>query len=384
MKILFYLNRYPAFGGIENITTTLAKAFTDKLNYRVGVFSYIQDESLRVNTPSGVQYFYAEQYDNKGIAFFIDAVKEFDPDVVIFQDSYAPIESPLIELKKISRFKLIVIEHNTPDCHILEYRLRWKQHSWFVPKQAAKKLLFPYIYSKMKRAIGNRHKLLIEASDAYILLSDSYKQILKYYWKIDNSKLLAIPNIKNDFAIKSSNEIGDKKKTVLFVGRLTEQKGIKYLIDIWAKIEPLAPDWTLKILGDGELKHYVINQIKSKGLSRIELLGFKSNVEDYYKESSAIFLSSIYEGFGLVLPEAMQFGVIPFVFDSYSAVHDIVDEDCGFIVKPFDTNRYAEQFLSFTQFDSKRIESMRKKAVAKSNRFSEEHILERWRNLIEK
>ena len=95
MKILFYLNRYPAFGGIENITSTLAKAFTNELNYNVGIFSYVQDEVLKANTIAGVKYFYAENYDDKGVAYFIDSINEFNPDVVIFQDSYAEIEEPL-------------------------------------------------------------------------------------------------------------------------------------------------------------------------------------------------------------------------------------------------------------------------------------------------
>lgn len=384
MKVIFYLNRYPAFGGIENITSTLAKAFTEKLKYSVTVFSYERDDRLVALTPPGINYVYAEKYDDLGKWLFIKTVEKFNPDVIIFQDSYAEIEAPLLELKKICNFKLIVVEHNTPDCHLQEYRLRWNSHSWLSPKQVAKKILFPYIYSKIKNRIGKRHRTLIEASDYYVLLSDSYKQVLKKNWGIDDPKLRGIPNIKNDFAENTPVVPVKKDKIVLFVGRLTVQKGVKYLIDIWAKIESQISDWKLKILGDGELKQYVIDEIQRRNLSRVELVGFKTDVDNYYRQASAIFMTSIFEGFPLILAESMQFGVIPFAFDSYAAVHDIIDEDCGFIIRSFRTDSYVEQFIKFSHLDAERLSAIRTEAISKSEKFDEDVILEKWKELIER
>lgn len=383
MKVLFYVNRYPAFGGIENITKTLAQAFSAKLQYDVAIFSYVQDKTLLSETPKRVNCYYADSYNREGWNLLENVMINFAPDIVIFQDSYAEVQDPLLDLKAKYKFRLITVEHNTPDCLLTSYKLGWKSHSWHNPVSALKKILYPYRYYKIKKDIGCRHKLLIETSDNYVLLSESYKIILKKLWGITDRKLLAIPNIKNEFLHHNKEASkGQKRKIILFVGRLTEQKGIKYLVDIWTRIERATADWNLKILGDGELSQYLRQEISVRNLKRIEILGFKSNIADYYQEASVIFMTSIFEGFPLILAEAMQFGVVPFAFDSYTALHDIVDESCGFIVRPFDIEEYVNAFLKYESLCNDERLSLSLKAIENSQHFSEERLLEKWKNLI--
>lgn len=63
VKILFYINRYPAFGGIENITSTLANAFINQLHYDVATYSYEHDTQLLSNIPKGMKFYPSAKFD---------------------------------------------------------------------------------------------------------------------------------------------------------------------------------------------------------------------------------------------------------------------------------------------------------------------------------
>lgn len=74
-----------------------------------------------------------------------------------------------------------------------------------------------------------------------------------------------------------------------------------------------------------------------------------------YKRAQIICVSSTYEGFSLVLTEALQYGVIPVAFDSFESVHDIIDTGKnGFLVKPFQINYYANILKSLMFNDNLR------------------------------
>lgn len=80
-------------------------------------------------------------------------------------------------------------------------------------------------------------------------------------------------------------------------------------------------------------------------LERIEFTGFKDPVP-YYKESSIFCMTSNHEGFPMVLTEAMQYGCVPVAFDSFESIHEIIEDGMnGFLVKPFDMDKYADMVL---------------------------------------
>lgn len=384
MKILLYLNRYPGGGGIETMTAVLSKLFAIELGHEIFIFSVYGQEGFTQAKPSWLkELFIASNHKEENYIYHFEKFMENNKfDIVIFQDSYADIHLPLLEAKQKYNFKLITCEHNTPDCHLIEYRNRWKTHSWTNAKGLLRKMAYPFVYNKMLRRIGKRHKLLIDASDAYILLSESYKDILKKYWSIESSNVAAIPNIKNDFGCPSFdlNSVS-KKRQAIFVGRLTPNKGINYLIEIWDLIERSNPEWNLKIIGDGEMREYVECQIKERNLKNVSLEGFQNDIDRYYKESSILLMTSIFEGLPLVLVEAMQFGVIPIVFDSFGSARDIITGGTdGFLIKPYDVDSYVSSFSELINKED--LITMQNAAISHSKRFTASAILSRWQKLI--
>lgn len=375
MKVLFYLDRFPAFGGIERITSDLSRLFQSHLSHDVAIFSLQKDDKALHLIPEGLKFYFGgyTEASNK----LKECLSEFKPDVVIFQDSYIPVEDILFESRKEFDFKLIIAEHSTPDYSLHGYKERWRNHRWLSPKGFVKRLLYPYVYYNTKRESGLRHRKLVANADTYVLLSNTHKNIFKRLWGIVDNKIIAIPNIKNDFSAKDYSH-NEKKKQVLFVGRLSKEKGLRFLVKIWEKIERKYPDWKLVIAGDGELRGYLEDEIKKRELRNVEMKGFVTDIDRLYRESAAIFMTSIFEGLPLVLAEAMQFGVTPFAFDAFSSLHDIYDNRLGYIIPAFKIDQYVRSFDEFTKRDD-----INQKALNDATlKFTEARILKEWDGLL--
>lgn len=383
-KILFLLNRYPGFGGIENVTSMLANEFVHR-GYIVSIFSCLSQENAELIVPldPNIQVINVEQCVYKErIQRFKEIITNID--ILIFQDSYAPIE---FFLDYVNRHKtqVIIVEHNTPDCFLLSYYDALQKYKWYSIPGILRRIKFPYNYLKILFSIRRRHKFLIETADKYVLLSEEYKHIINRKLNIKNiNNIYSIPNpVKMNI---SNNVLANKDKEALFVGRLTSQKGIKYLIDIWKKFSEKVPDMRLTIVGDGELREYVEDRIKKDGINNIVLEGFRPDVWRYYRRSSIFLMTSVFEGFALVLLEAMGAGVVPFAFDSFESLKDIInDSENGYIVTPpFNVDEYVSKMLTFERMSEMEKLKMRYNAVEKVNKFSLENIANKWIDLFSK
>ncbi|MBY4949063.1 glycosyltransferase family 4 protein [Cupriavidus respiraculi] len=99
-------------------------------------------------------------------------------------------------------------------------------------------------------------------------------------------------------------------RVVLAVGRLTRAKGFDVLLQAWARVSPRFPEWRLRIVGDGEERTALEAQRDALGISAtVTLPGGTTDTASEYTRASVFCLSSRYEGFGLVLIEAMAYGL---------------------------------------------------------------------------
>ena len=95
-------------------------------------------------------------------------------------------------------------------------------------------------------------------------------------------------------------------------------------------------------------------------------------------------MTSIWEGLPMTLIEAMHYGCIPIVFDSFAAVHDIIDEGVtGFIIPNNDYRKY-EKKLDCLLHDCVMQEKMCKNILSITNRFSINNIMGKWKNELDK
>ena len=95
-----------------------------------------------------------------------------------------------------------------------------------------------------------------------------------------------------------------------------------------------------------------------------------------------LIMTSTTESFGLVLVEAMHFGVVPFVFDSFPASKDIIkNEKSGFLIKAFDINLYAKKIIELIE-DSRKRHIISQNCITKSKDFSIDIIINQWISLL--
>ena len=385
-RILFYITNFPGFGGIEKVTAYIANTLC-KQNYDVTILSFHNgaqellqslDKSIHcIFVPDQEQYISAVNQ-----SFINEFFSSYTFDWIIYQDCYSPIHQLLLQADISLIQKLIVVEHNSPNCHLINYFNHWKNLYWTKPKDIVRKLAYPYKRMEIYHKISTRHRKLLQIANKYILLSDKFLPEIHYLVgnKFDE-KILSIPNpvtlpsIAPDATFK-------KKKNIVFIGRLVEDKGIDYLLQIWSKIERITSNWTLSIIGDGRLKYGIEEFIKNNQLNRIQLLGTKADVSPYLEEASILMMTSIFEGFPLVLFEAMSRGCVPIAFDSFASLSDIIDNGInGYIIPAYKTDDYIKNLKSLLE-NPKLLSDFSKEAIAKAGEYTIEKIIEKWKILL--
>ena len=174
-----------------------------------------------------------------------------------------------------------------------------------------------------------------------------------------------------------------ENKKVIAVGRYMPQKGFDLLIDCWKIVSEKHPDWILSIYGDG-MRQELQEQINRLGLQhQCRLEHSVSNITEKYLESSIFVLSSRYEGFGMVIIEAMACGLPTVSFACPCGPKDIIkDGKDGFLVENSDIEQMAEKICHLIEHEDER-KCMGKNARLHVERFKIENIGPQWEKLFE-
>ena len=217
------------------------------------------------------------------------------------------------------------------------------------------------------------HKALEKAERIVALTHGDAEQ-----WKQVNSNVCIIPNIVtvNDTGVYSNCEA----KRVIFVGRVDPQKGYQYLDAIWRIVEKRHPDWRLDIYGEGA------DLQENKGMipqgKQIYPHPQTIDILDKYKESSILVLTSVYEPFGLVMPEAMSCGIPVVAFDCpYGPSEIITDGTDGFLINCYDVEAFADKLCLLMENEVLRKE-MGQNAILSAQRFTKDKIIPQWNSFF--
>lgn len=201
-------------------------------------------------------------------------------------------------------------------------------------------------------------------------------------WQLGNAEV--IPNFTS---IQNENYTSISGRTrsnqIILLARLMPQKRIDLMIRVWEMLAKEFPDWHVKVLGEGMDRPSLEKQIAEAGLQESFLLpGGVNDVREELCQSEALCLTSEYEGFGIVLIEAMKVGVPVIAFD-YVGVHDIIDDgETGYIVPFGDVEKYAGKLrtLMLSEEERRRLSSNALQSVMK---FDKEEVMNQWTQLIE-
>lgn len=213
--------------------------------------------------------------------------------------------------------------------------------------------------------------------DKFVVLTNEDKG----YWG-------AMPNIEviPNAAMSMGHNLSDgSAKRVIAVGRLDYQKGFDRLIQAWeiAQKNESFKDWTLDIFGQGEWQDMLQQMIDKAGLNHNTHINKPTNaIGKEYANSSLIVMTSNYEGFGMVLVEAMACGVPAIAFDCKCGPSDIIDNGKnGLLVKEGDIAGLAEAIMKLMG-DEQLRKRMSVNARSVVETYSEETVMNKWISLF--
>ena len=231
-------------------------------------------------------------------------------------------------------------------------------------------------------------KILAYCGDWY-----DYQYIIKKYDKIvvltyedkvlnwdEGDKVSVIPN-PCTFKTDATSQLAAKK--VVAAGRLVMQKNFVSLIRAFRLVANEHPDWVLEIYGEGGLRDELQNLIKKQNLTNnVCLKGYTSEVQMKMIDASCFVMSSKFEGFGLVLIEAMRCGLPVVSYACPCGPKDIItDGEDGFLVPLGNEKMLAEKICYLIEHPDIR-EKMGQAALKKAEKYSMDNIVSMWMNLF--
>lgn len=280
-----------------------------------------------------------------------------------------------------------------------------------------------YILLRKKSLIVNA----IKESDAKIIISTRYEfsELLSMYknsdvisiheehtFNIDSNYIEKLDNLKLDYIIPSSmyltkiykKKIGSRvkyiplsinyypsdeclsllnSKNLIAIGRLEKVKGFEDLIDVMSEVVKEDKEIKLNIFGDGALREVLQNKIDNLALSNnITLWGFKDQdfIKKYMTNSCLYVLTSLEESFGLVVLEAMSYGIPCIMFDSAKGTIELVNKDNGFIIKERNKKKMAQDINNYFKLNNKK--KMGTEARRKAMNYTYDKVQREWFKFI--
>ncbi|MDP9436001.1 MAG: glycosyltransferase family 4 protein, partial [Actinomycetota bacterium] len=172
-------------------------------------------------------------------------------------------------------------------------------------------------------------------------------------------------------------------KVVVAAGRLTRQKGFDLLVRAFAEVAARRPDWQLRIFGEGAEQEALQRAIRDLGLTgSVWLMGRTAQVPDEMARASLYALSSRFEGFGMVIIEAMSAGLPVVAFDCPRGPADIVTHgQDGLLVPAEDVGALAQALLRLIEDDDLR-QTMASAARSTAQDYAMDRLGRLWESLL--
>lgn len=197
-------------------------------------------------------------------------------------------------------------------------------------------------------------------------------------YKKEGLPAVFIPHLST---FNNQNKVNIENKQILNIGRLTKDKQQIELLEIWNSIvnEKKQGDWKLLFVGCGEEEFFLQKYIDDNFLNdTVKIVKPSKEVEKFFKISSIFAFTSQYEGFGMVLLEAMSFGIPCITYNCPSGPRDIIDDGVnGFLIEDRNRNDYKIKLLEL--MNNKELRKQFSSAsYKKANDWDNKGIIEKW------
>lgn len=373
MKLVYYLPSLEAPGGLEHIITYKANYFTS-IGYDVTIIT-----SEQGNRP----VFYSLLPSVKHIDLNVPFDYPYNQSLIIkllkYPIRYHKFKKRLtstlqklqadITISTLRRELNFISDIKDGSIKVGEFHIT--RNSYGVGSLSNKNILISYLKTYWnKRFIKNIAKL----SKFVLLTHEEYD-----FWPELNNKIV----IPNPVVISPSDQSTCNSIRVIAAGRYANQKGFDLLIDSWLLVTKKHPGWSLHIFGDGSLRSDLQKQINNLNLQACCVLEQTSNnITKEYCNSSIFVLSSRYEGFGMVLTEAMSCGLPIISFACPCGPKDIIDDNVtGFLIEKENVEEMAEKICYLIENEAIR-KKMGEEAYKSSHKYAMKNIAKKWISLF--
>ncbi len=202
---------------------------------------------------------------------------------------------------------------------------------------------------------------------------------------LPKDKSMVIPNVVVVNTVPVRDDIINElpEKYIVTMGRLIPEKGYDLLLRAFKKVVAEFPDMKLILVGDGPEKDRLL-QISGKLMlkEKVIFMGSIRCPEVILENADCFVLTSLREGFSMVIVEAMYCGTVPVSFDCPSGPAEIISDGVdGILVPVGDVDKLAEEVISLLNNDDKR-QKMSLNAVESAKRFSPGKIMKLWDEII--
>ena len=376
MKIAYGYSTLAKTGGKERMITEKANYLSERYGYDVTIITCFQRANeencfplskminqINLEIPFFSQYKYkypkrlwVKWQMNRLLRKSINkAVKQVEPDVLIgvsrFQANY-------ISTLKCRAKKVI-------ECHESRYNTIFDA----TDNRSVIKRFFMKIYRYTYFRTVERH------ADTVVTLTEGDGRL----WKRARH-LEVIPNFST---IQVSSYSDCTAKRVIAVGRLAWEKGFERLIEAWSIVSARHAVWRLDIFGQGKMHDTLQSLIKICHARNVIIHDPTTDISLEYAASSICAVTSRYEGFSLVLIEAMKHGVPCVAFDCPFGPKSIINNGYdGFLVKDGETRLFAERLCRLIEEEDLR-KQFSKRAIEKASTFDVNIIMDKWKDLFE-
>ena len=367
MKLIYFIPLLSTKGGQE-------RTLIDKANYLVD----IGHEVLFVT------------YEHEGpIAYQMDPlVQHLDINCHFFSIYKHPFYNRLfvaLKLKRIFRKKMTeILSHFCPDvivvaipntenyiCDVLSVaknipvviESHLAQGYQVIKRGSIEKWLY-YFYNPLRAIRKARLLISLTEGDAACWLK----------CKVQNIKVIPDPVTLYLEQSPTKNVIG----RIICVGRLAPQKRFDRLIEAFHMIAPQYPNWYIDLFGEGEEREMLQNRINALGLSeRIHLMSTTNDIYYEYQHSQFFVMSSDFEGFGMVIVEAMACGIPVVATDCPFGPSEIIEDGKTGLLAKMDVKDLAEKMEWMITHEKER-KNMGTQAYEVAAKYRKELIIPEW------
>ena len=368
MKILYFIPLLSTIGGQE-------RTLIDKANYLVGKGHDVLFVTYEHNGPIAYQMNSKIQHVDLQCHFFtlykypfyyriLEALRlkrtfrqklhgvlsAFCPDLIVV--AIPNTENFICDLISLAKDIPVVIES-----HLAQ--------GYEVIKRGATEKWFHYLNNPLKAIQKARLLIALTKGDA------------ERWQKLHIKQIKIIPNPVTLY-LDQLPQAEKQEGRIICVGRLTRQKRFDRLVNAFSLIAPKFPNWYVDIFGKGEEEQNLLQQINDLGMEgRVQILPPTSNIYSEYQRSQFFVMSSDFEGFGLVIVEAMACGIPVIATNCPFGPSEIIEDGVNGLLSKMDTNDLAEKMEWMITHNRER-KAMGVKAYKSAASFRKEIIIPEW------